>query len=235
MPRNLHYLTDRLPKANYEPIRTRSVEKMDFIRNLSDRHSRRTPKKASNRLPGLLSATISKGKKDQSSIISDLNKITDESTAIIHDISIRKKDFSADPSPNRKYLVNMPVKPNKKVATVLKELDLITKSSKEPKIVSAGPERKEPSSILPPIISKIHERGIAIKRPVNVDRIDQLSRVYRPTNLSNIQEIKERYRSVSRTPVRQNKYQDNYHAKNLSLQRNVENSVILKNYQRNIN
>jgi len=31
IPRNLHYLTDRLPKPNYMPLKTKTVDKKQFV------------------------------------------------------------------------------------------------------------------------------------------------------------------------------------------------------------
>jgi len=35
VPRNMHYLTDRLPKPNYNPIRMTKVDKYQFIQTLA--------------------------------------------------------------------------------------------------------------------------------------------------------------------------------------------------------
>lgn len=35
IPKNLHYLTDRLPKPNYEPLRTKRVDKRKFLQTLA--------------------------------------------------------------------------------------------------------------------------------------------------------------------------------------------------------
>ena len=34
IPKNIHYLTDRLPKANYLPLKTKKVDKSKFINNV---------------------------------------------------------------------------------------------------------------------------------------------------------------------------------------------------------
>ena len=35
IPKNIHYLTDRLPKPNYQPLKTRNIDKQRFIRTLA--------------------------------------------------------------------------------------------------------------------------------------------------------------------------------------------------------
>lgn len=35
IPKNLHYLTDRLPKPNYEPLKARKVDKRKFLQTLA--------------------------------------------------------------------------------------------------------------------------------------------------------------------------------------------------------
>jgi NIMA (never in mitosis gene a)-related kinase len=34
IPKNLHYLTERLPKPNYSPLKLRKVDKLKFIQTL---------------------------------------------------------------------------------------------------------------------------------------------------------------------------------------------------------
>jgi len=34
VPKNLHYLTDKLPKANYAPLKIRKVDKYRFLQTL---------------------------------------------------------------------------------------------------------------------------------------------------------------------------------------------------------
>lgn len=31
IPKNLHYLTDKLPKPNYEPLKTKTIDKRKFL------------------------------------------------------------------------------------------------------------------------------------------------------------------------------------------------------------
>ena len=35
IPKNLHYLTDRLPKPNYTPLKTKKMEKYQFLQTLA--------------------------------------------------------------------------------------------------------------------------------------------------------------------------------------------------------
>ena len=35
IPKNIHYLTDRLPKPNYLPLRTRKIDKQRFLQTLA--------------------------------------------------------------------------------------------------------------------------------------------------------------------------------------------------------
>lgn len=35
VPKNLHYLTDKLPKPNYAPLRTKKVDKYKFLQTLA--------------------------------------------------------------------------------------------------------------------------------------------------------------------------------------------------------
>ena len=34
-PKNLHYLTERLPKPNYSPLKTKKVDKQQFLATLA--------------------------------------------------------------------------------------------------------------------------------------------------------------------------------------------------------
>lgn len=34
IPRNLHYLTDRLPKPNYAPLKTKKIDRHKFLQTL---------------------------------------------------------------------------------------------------------------------------------------------------------------------------------------------------------
>ena len=34
IPKNLHYLTDVLPKPNYQPLKTRSIDRENYIKSL---------------------------------------------------------------------------------------------------------------------------------------------------------------------------------------------------------
>jgi len=36
IPKNIHYLTDRLPKPNYLPLKTRKIEKSRFIQTIGE-------------------------------------------------------------------------------------------------------------------------------------------------------------------------------------------------------
>lgn len=35
IPKNIHYLTDRLPKPNYSPLKTKKIDKQRFIQTLA--------------------------------------------------------------------------------------------------------------------------------------------------------------------------------------------------------
>lgn len=35
IPKNLHYITDRLPKPNYQPLKLRKVDRQRFIQTLA--------------------------------------------------------------------------------------------------------------------------------------------------------------------------------------------------------
>lgn len=35
VPKNMHYLTDRLPKPNYAPLKTKKIEKHRFLQTLA--------------------------------------------------------------------------------------------------------------------------------------------------------------------------------------------------------
>ena len=39
VPRNIHYLTDRLPKPNYAPLKTKKIDKNEFIKTLQCKSS----------------------------------------------------------------------------------------------------------------------------------------------------------------------------------------------------
>ena len=38
IPKNLHYLTDSLPKPNYAPLKTRRIEKAKFVQTLANNY-----------------------------------------------------------------------------------------------------------------------------------------------------------------------------------------------------
>ena len=39
IPKNIHYLTDRLPKPNYMPLKTRKIDKLKFIQTIGEQLS----------------------------------------------------------------------------------------------------------------------------------------------------------------------------------------------------
>ena len=57
VPKNLHYLTDKLPKSNYNPLKTRSVDKYKFLHTVAgkdiDKHNNSDLYDQNSRLPSI--------------------------------------------------------------------------------------------------------------------------------------------------------------------------------------
>ncbi|CAD8105281.1 unnamed protein product [Paramecium sonneborni] len=123
VPRNMHYLTDRLPKPNYNPIRMTKIDKQQFIQTLAIQKLNQENLEENHSLHVDFLPRLNKRNEDSfdNSVVSKNNKKNDETDNIIHKnnqisqiygvgIQVKKKEQRI----SNKSQKHDPVKSNKK-------------------------------------------------------------------------------------------------------------------------
>ncbi|CAD8184138.1 unnamed protein product [Paramecium pentaurelia] len=193
VPRNMHYLTDRLPKPNYNPIRMTKVDKYQFIQTLAVQKQNQENVEENHSLnidflPRLNNRRIDDS--HENSVISKNNKKVDDSQLEMYQNNSTKNNQVAS-------IYNPPVKKIARISNKQSKVDPLKQPKKldiegesKPLIIKSIKHGTEERTPLLPHLPSIK------KEPQKLEEEQQLKRIKQTEEL--IQQLKERQQKQRR-------------------------------------